>query len=47
MGERVYDERAVLARRSFVRREVELKGYDGASIAWAISFEGLQEMLRR
>jgi adenylate cyclase len=46
VGERVYRELAVQARSSFVRREVELKGYDGASIAWAISFEGLREMLK-
>ena len=32
-------------RASFLRREVELKGYDGASIAWAI--EALHYMLRR
>ena len=45
VGERTHNELAVPARHSFVRREVELKGYDGASIAWAISFEALQEML--
>lgn len=45
VGERVYDELAFPARSSFVRREVELKGYDGVSIAWATSFEDLQEML--
>ena len=39
-------ELAVAARSKFVRREVELKGYEGSSIAWAISFEALQEMLR-
>jgi adenylate cyclase len=47
LGERTHNELAVRMRGSFVRREVELKGYDGASIAWAISFEALQEMLRR
>jgi adenylate cyclase len=47
LGERTHNELAVQVRSSFVRREVELKGYDGASIAWAISFEALQEMLRR
>ena len=47
VGERTHNALAVPARRGFVRREVELKGYDGASIAWAISFEALQEMLRR
>ena len=47
LGERTHNELAVRMRGSFVRREVELKGYDGASIAWAISFEALHEMLRR
>ena len=47
LGERTYNELALPVRGSFVRREVELKGYDGASIAWAISFETLHEMLRR
>ena len=46
VGERTYHELAVPARSSFARREVKLKGYEGASIAWAISFEALQEMLR-
>lgn len=47
VGERTHNELAVPARGSFIRREVELKGYDGASIAWAICFEALREMLRR
>ena len=47
VGESVYHELAVGARSRFVRREVELKGYEGSSIAWAISFEALQEMLGR
>ena len=46
VGESVYHELAIGARSRFVRREVELKGYEGSSIAWAISFEALQEMLR-
>ena len=46
LGERTYHELAPRERTCFVRREVELKGYDGASIAWAISFEALREMLR-
>lgn len=29
----------------FQRRQVELKGYEGSSTAWAISFEELQEFL--
>jgi adenylate cyclase len=47
VGERTYSELAVPARPCFVRKEVELKGYEGSSIAWGISFEALQEMLRR
>ena len=47
LGERTHHELPIAARNCFVRREVELKGYDGASIAWAISFEALREMLRR
>ena len=29
----------------FVRRSVELKGYEGASTAWGISFEELRSAL--
>jgi adenylate cyclase len=47
LGERTHSELPLSARNCFVRREVELKGYDGASIAWAISFDALREMLRR
>jgi hypothetical protein len=47
LGERTHNELSLRMRSAFVRQEVELKGYDGASIAWAISFEALQEMLRR
>lgn len=47
IGERTHHELPPGERAGFVRREVELKGYDGASIAWAISFEALREMLRR
>ena len=47
VGERVYNELGVPARSSFVRREVQLKGYDGSSIAWAISFDTLRNMLQR
>jgi adenylate cyclase len=46
LGERTHDELSLRMRGAFVRQEVELKGYDGASIAWASSFEALQEMLR-
>jgi adenylate cyclase len=46
LGERTHDELSLRMRSAFARQEVELKGYDGASIAWAISFEALHEMLR-
>ena len=46
LGERSYAELAAGARTGFVQREVELKGYDGPATAWAISFEGLQNLLR-
>jgi adenylate cyclase len=47
VGESVYRELAAAARSSFIRRDVELKGYEGSSIAWAISFESLQQLLQR
>ena len=46
LGEGTYGGLPAPARSCFVRHEVELKGYEGPSIAWAISFEGLQEFLR-
>jgi adenylate cyclase len=46
LGEGTYKGLPAQARSCFARREVELKGYEGPSIAWAISFEGLQEFLR-
>jgi adenylate cyclase len=46
VGERVYNALAVPVRSGFARREVELKGCEGSSIAWAISFEALREVLR-
>ncbi len=47
VGESVYRELAAAARNCFIRRDVELKGYEGSSIAWAISFESLQQLLQR
>jgi adenylate cyclase len=38
---------AETVRMGFVRKEVELKGYEGSSVAWAISFEDLKDNLRR
>jgi adenylate cyclase len=46
IGGPVYNGLAEPARVGFVRREVELKGYEGSSTAWAISFEDLQNTLR-
>jgi adenylate cyclase len=47
VGESVYRELGAPARKSFIRRDVELKGYEGSSVAWAISFEALQQLLQR
>jgi class 3 adenylate cyclase len=46
LGDRTHNSLALAAKGSFVHREVEFKGYDGRSIAWAISFEMLRELLR-
>ena len=45
LGERTFAELALPAPSPFVRREVELKGYDALSTAWAISFVDLQKFL--
>ena len=45
LGERTFAELALGAPSPFVRREVELKGYEALSIAWAISFVELQNFL--
>jgi adenylate cyclase len=45
LGERSYQELALPGQSAFVKREVELKGYEGPNSAWAISFEALQEFL--
>src|SRR6202043_1074836 len=42
VGERTYSELAVGPQSAFVQRQVELKGYESPSTAWAISFEHLQ-----
>jgi adenylate cyclase len=47
IGGPVYQGLSESARVGFVRREVELKGYEGSSIAWAISFEDLKDSLRK
>ena len=46
VGERVYMEMPIPTRAAFARKEVELKGYEGSSIAWATSFETLQQILK-
>jgi adenylate cyclase len=45
VGERTFCELSAAMRRRFVRRSVELKGYDGESTAWGISFEDLRAAL--
>lgn len=45
LGERTWAELAEEKRTAFARRQVELKGYDGPSTAWAISFDGLRDLL--
>jgi adenylate cyclase len=47
IGGTVYQSLADAARSGFVRREVELKGFEGVNTAWAISFEDLQNTLKR
>jgi hypothetical protein len=45
LGERTFAELAVTVHCPFTRREVELKGYEGPSVAWGISYESLVEFL--
>ncbi len=45
LGERAWSELAIDIRGAFVERRVELKGYDGPSTAWAISFEALRGLV--
>jgi adenylate cyclase len=46
LGERTFSELALPPDCPFIRRTVDLKGYDGPSTAWGISFESLFEFLR-
>jgi class 3 adenylate cyclase len=46
LGERTFSELRLDPVCAFARREVELKGYEGPSIAWGISFESLFDFLR-
>lgn len=45
LGQRTFTELALPSSSPFVRREVELKGYEALSTAWAISFVDLQTFL--
>ena len=47
LGERTYSELHIAGDSPFVRREVELKGYESRRAVWAISFEDLREFLKR
>ena len=44
VGDRAYAELPILARPGFARREVSLKGCEGATVAWATSFAALLQM---
>jgi adenylate cyclase len=46
LGERTFTELHVAPGVPFVQRQVELKGYDKPSTAWATSFEQLQQFLK-
>jgi adenylate cyclase len=46
LGQRTYDELKMSAATPFSRREVSLKGYDGLTTTWAISFDELQRYLK-
>jgi adenylate cyclase len=45
LGERTYSELHIAGDSPFVRREVELKGYESPRTVWAISFEDLRAFL--
>ena len=47
IGERTYEELGVPDISPFLRREVNLKGYESPATAWAISFEGLRSFLQQ
>ena len=47
LGQRTFEELALPGGAPFVRREVELKGYEALSVAWAISFADLQAFLQQ
>jgi adenylate cyclase len=47
LGARSHAELAPDVQAAFMERQVELKGYEGPSTAWAISFESLAALVRR
>jgi adenylate cyclase len=47
IGENTYEQLVSPALSRFTRRQVELKGYEGPSTAWAISFQDLNDFLQR
>jgi adenylate cyclase len=47
IGEKTYEQIVSPAISSFTRKQVELKGYEGPSTAWAISFQDLRDFLQR
>jgi adenylate cyclase len=47
LGQRTFEELRLGDSAPFLRRQVDLKGYDAPSTAWAVSFEQLAEFLRR
>jgi adenylate cyclase len=46
LGERTFSELKLPADHPFVQRQVDLKGYESPSTAWAISFEDLRRFLK-
>jgi adenylate cyclase len=45
LGERTFEELHLVQPAPFLRRQVELKGYDAPSTTWAVSFDLLAEFL--
>jgi adenylate cyclase len=45
LGERTFEELGLEQPDPFIRRQVEVKGYDAPSTAWAVSFDRLAEFL--
>jgi adenylate cyclase len=46
LGDRTFHELKLPDESPFLRRQVELKGYEAPRTAWAISFEGLHDFLK-